>query len=289
MDRKKSLLGKAGLLLAALFWGIGYLINKLSVQSAAPTVILWYKFAIATVCLGAIRARHLKTCSTKFLLVGALLGALLYLASLAQTEANHDTTAGKVAFITTTYIVWVPVMQWLFWRKKLRANQIAGVGVALVGLALLSVDKLSEINRGDLLVLAASLMHAGIILLTARFVVKEHPADLALMQYASGFVCASIALVADAQPAAALALSGALIWKVLYMGLFGVMGGFLLQSCCLKYVQPNQAAILMSTQSVIGMALSVAFGFEQLSGKLVVACALMVLAIVLTEHKANAA
>ena len=73
---------------------------------------------------------------------GIILGALLCVASLLQQEGiAQGASAGKAGFVTATYIVLVPILNLLIFRKKTNPLIWIGVAVALAGLYLLCIDK----------------------------------------------------------------------------------------------------------------------------------------------------
>ena len=80
-------------------------------------------------------------------------------------------------------------------------------------------------------------------------------------------------------------LDTGLILSLLYLGIFSTMIGFLLQNVGQKYLTPNTSSILLSFESVFGLAFSVIFLGDPLTAKLLLGCAMMFGAVIISEYK----
>ena len=110
----------------------------------------------------SLSPRHLVTSSL-------LIGIALFTGYAFQTAGLHLTTPAKAGFITGLSVVIVPVVAALWLRQAPEHNAWLGVGLAMVGLALLSLQNGLAIAPGDLLVFCCALAFAAHILLTGRF------------------------------------------------------------------------------------------------------------------------
>ena len=90
---------------------------------------------------------------------GILCGLTLFVACSTQQVGLVYTDAGKAGFITAMYIVLVPVCG-LALGKKPPLSAILAIGVAVVGLYLLSCAGVSAINVGDILMICCALAFA---------------------------------------------------------------------------------------------------------------------------------
>ena len=96
----------------------------------------------------------LKNTFTKELLLGGFIcGTALCLASNFQQLGIESSTVGKSAFITTLYIVLVPLLG-LFFKKKLPIQIWCGVLLAMIGLYLLCMkNEAFVLGLGDIYLL----------------------------------------------------------------------------------------------------------------------------------------
>ena len=109
-NRKTRILASIGLLGAAMIWGFSFVIVKNSLDIVPTIYMLAFRFTIATIALAAIFWKKLKGLNKKIVSEGFILGALLFISYLLQTEGCKYTTAGKNAFLTTVYIIVVPFL-----------------------------------------------------------------------------------------------------------------------------------------------------------------------------------
>ena len=89
-----------------------------------------------------------------------ILGAFLCLSYQFQTYGLKHTTASKNAFITTLYVIIVPFLYWIVSKKRPTGRNIAAAFLAVIDLALLSLQGDLSINYGDFLTLVCGLMFA---------------------------------------------------------------------------------------------------------------------------------
>src|SRR4030042_4568343 len=89
-----------------------------------------------------------------------LAGSLLFGAAGLQQAGLGTTTAGNAGFITTLYVVLVPVILVVFWREKIYWLSWLGAGIAIIGSLLLSTGGSFHMAYGDALELAGALLWA---------------------------------------------------------------------------------------------------------------------------------
>ena len=118
---------------------------------------------------------------------GIFLGVLLAAGFALQTAGLERTTVSSTGFITGLYVVLTPLLALVLFRHRIPAATWAGVGLAVVGLALLSgIDAGSA--TGDLLVLAGSFAAALQILVVERYATRYDAVALTLVEMATSFV-----------------------------------------------------------------------------------------------------
>jgi len=77
-----------------------------------------FRFTIAAFCLSVIFIRRLLKCNLKTFIHGIIIGLTLFFAYAFQTIGCKYTTAGKNAFLTTTYVILVPFVNWILYKKR---------------------------------------------------------------------------------------------------------------------------------------------------------------------------
>lgn len=165
------------LLFAGALWGFGFVATTWSLQSFTAAELLCYRFLLAVVggeIVFTIMNRGWKKPHPldfkNSLGAGFFLGGLL----LLQTIGLNFTTATNSGFITTLYVIWVPVIGHLFMKQRSDYRLYLFVMLALIGTGMLVGIRPEEINKGDLWTLSCSFMAAMHIIYIGKVSHKIH-------------------------------------------------------------------------------------------------------------------
>lgn len=154
----RRVLGEGALLYAAAIWGSTFFIVKGALDHVDPVVLCGYRFILAGLLLGAwLLWRRVNLLSR--LRHGLILGGILGVLYIAQTIGLGITTASNSGFITGLFIIFVPLVNWLWYRKLPLKRHLTAVGLALIGLWLLT-GGVRGINTGDVITLIAAVTYA---------------------------------------------------------------------------------------------------------------------------------
>ncbi len=222
---------------------------------------------------------------------GIILGALLCVASLLQQEGiAQGASAGKAGFVTATYIVLVPILNLLIFRKKTNPLIWIGVAVALAGLYLLCIDKESlSLQLSDLLLILCALGYSFQILAIDRFSPRFDALKLSAIQFLSCGVLASIVMVfTDIRPVGLAAWGAAFTSRnawipLLYAAILSSAVGYTLQIIAQKGLNPTVASLLMSLESVFAALAGWFILRQSLTPRELLGCALVFAAVLLAQ------
>ena len=288
MDEKaKGVVAGSGLLLASFIWGFAFVVVKNALDIIPPLYMLAMRFSIAGVVLGAVFWKKLRGLSRTQLKQGVILGVFLFLAYSTQTIGCQYTTAGKNAFLTTLYVVLVPLFQWAVFRKWPGARCLVAAALAFFGIGLLSLNGDMSMNFGDVLTLICGVFYAVHIMFIDQFTKKGDPVQLTILQL---LVVAAISWVMapifNGTPPAGIFTKDGII-AMAYLGLLSTMVGFTLQNIGQKYTPPAAAALLLSFESVFGALFSAIFLKEHMTSRMLWGCACLFAAVVLSQVKVS--
>ena len=268
------------LLAASFFWGTTFVAQILGMDGLGPYTYAAARFALGVLFIGALwflyrdkraEQRRAGTFRSGFR-AGIPVGLAMFVGVTLQQVALLYTTAGKTAFITTVYIVLVPLAAVLL-GQRVRAVQWGGAVLAFAGVYFLSAHGEITINTGDLLVLICSFFWMAQILLIDRYARAVDAIELCFMQM---IVCTigSAVLGAIYESFAWIDIWGAAV-PILYAGLFSCGVAYTCQILGQAYVEPTQAAILMSTEAIFAAAAGWLILGETMSGVQLLGCALL--------------
>ena len=274
----RKYIGEIGLIITAIIWGSGFVASAVSLEHYTPYQILAGRFLIGTLILCMVFHKKLRHIKKSTLLKGTVLGLFLYVAFALQTVGLQYTTPSKNAFLTAVNVVIVPFIGFLLYKRKIDLFELGGAVLALVGVAVISLQLSSEINIGDLLTLCCAVGFAFHIFYTAKFVKDEDAVLLTIIQMVTAAVIGWIVVGFKGETSLTLETEGLL--PLLYLGIFSTTIAYLLQTVAQKFITETKAAIILSTESLWGMIFSVILLSEILTLKMGIGAVLIIQCVV---------
>ena len=280
--------GTLMLLGAAFFWGTTFVAQLSGMDGLGPFSYAASRYLLGTLSLVALliftrksraRERRQKNYRHGFL-IGLLIGFVLFVASSMQQVAMQYSTAGKAAFITCLYIVFVPLAA-KFLGKIIRRENWIGALLALVGLYLLAVNESFSIQIGDAILFVSAFFWTAQILLIDRFASKVDLIELSAAQIFMTTVLSFVAMFALENPSLD-AITNA--WfPIFYGGVMSAGVAFTLQNYGQRYAEPSVAAILMSFEAIFGALAGWLILNEVMSTREIFGCVLMLIGMLATQ------
>lgn len=277
----------ATLLLLAMTatWGSTFFLIKDLVAHVPSADFLVVRFAIAALAMCLVFRRQVAALPRSAVRSSVVLGGLYGTAQILQTIGLEHTSASVSGFVTGAYVVLTPVLGALLLRDRLPGAMWLAVGLAAVGLGVLSLRGFA-VGFGEGLTLAAALLYALHILGLGRWSTPAQATGMACVQAA---VISCVALVAALPGGITLPATGGQWASLLYMAL--VAGAFALwaQTWAQAHVPPTRAAIIMTTEPVFAAFFAVLFGGESLTTRMLLGGALVLAAMYLSELRGRSA
>lgn len=213
---------------------------------------------------------------------GFCCGTALALASnLQQMGMVAGASAGKTSFITTLYVVLVPICG-LFLKKRVPMSVWIGVMIAVAGLYCLCINEDFTIVFSDFLVLLCAFGYTLHILVIDHFVERHNGVELSCVQFFFAAIWSSIGMFVFENPQLGNILA---CWReILYVGIFSSGVAYTLQIIAQKASRnPTVVTILLSLESVFGVIAGAIFLHEKLSMREYIGCGLMLIAVLLAQ------
>ncbi|MEK5230460.1 DMT family transporter [Lysinibacillus sp. FSL K6-0232] len=279
----KTYIADGMLLITAIVWGSGFVVTAIALEYFTAYQLMAARFALATLILILLFGKRLKKASKSVIWKGAILGAILYTAFALQTVGLEYTTPSKNAFLTAVNVIIVPLIALAVYKRRIDGYEIIGAFMAIFGIGLLSLEGSLTINIGDLLSLACAVGFAFDIFYTNLFVKKEDPITLTIIQFISASIIGIIIVIGQGDIPTSIEKEGML--SIVYLAIFSTVIAYLCQNIAYKHTSATKGAIILSMESFFGMAFSVLFLHELLTGRMIAGAALILLAILLAEVK----
>ena len=215
-----------------------------------------------------------------------LAGSCMFIGASLQQIGLVSTTAGNAAFVTSLYVVIVPLIGVAFGRR-VGIRGILAAAIAVAGLYLITVGEGFVVAPGDRFELLGALFWAFHILIIGRFASDIDPVELSAGQFA---VCAFFSLIAALalEPAPFAGLVAAAV-PVLYGGLFSCGIAFTLQIFAQRTAPPAHASIILALEGLFGAIGGVLILGEAATLRLLLGGALMLGAAILSQIEPRSA
>jgi drug/metabolite transporter (DMT)-like permease len=259
-------------------WGSTFFLIKDLLTRLPVTDMLAVRFGIAALVVALVAGRRLKM-SAATLRRGVLLGLLYGVGQLLQTVGLAYTAASVSGFITGLYVVATPLLAAAFLRTRVSGVTWFAVGLATLGLGVLSLRGFA-LGYGELLTLASAVVYAVHILATGRLSEPDTAMSLTVVQLA---VITVVCTVAAAPDGLELPTSGSDWIVLLYLAVVAGAFTMFLQTWAQAHVEATRAAVIMSLEPVWAAGFAVALGGEAITVRMAIGGLAIVMAMYLVE------
>ncbi len=280
--------------ITAVVWGAGFLLSDTLLAngfSNVPLTLNALRFGSAAVILLAVFGRKIKL-NKQLCLYGGIGGLFLFFGFTLQLIALNYTTPASCGFFTAAYSLFVPLIMWVFFKKRPSWLTSLGIAAALAGLLILNVPaenvpKGENELLGNLLALGGSLFFALQIIWADR-ALKEKNADSIGMTVTQVAVCAALfvisALIFDTHKYSQLEINWNMCWWALaIVAVLGTAFAYFSQTFAQNHLSSTETSIIIACESPVGAVISVAVGADKFSWQLCVGGFFVVLAVFLVE------
>ncbi len=273
------------LVMVTVVWGSSFVIMKDLVGIVEPTWLLAIRFALAALALALLSLRHRKLFFERgHVLYGIIIGAPLFVGYLLQTIGLTDTTPGKNAFLTASYCVMIPFLNWAVLHRKPNRFHVVAAFMCLFGIGLISLNEGFSVSFGDAATLSCAFFYALQLIFMVKFGRDRNPAVLTIWQLVVISVGSALVALATGAPFD-FSMLGSDAWLALvYLAVVVTALAILFQNVGIANVEPATAGLLLSLESVFGVAFSIALGYEALTLRVLVGFLVVFAAIVVSEY-----
>lgn len=290
---KRQLNGSISILIATIIWGSTFVAQSVGMDYIGP-----FTFQAARCLLGALLLVPVIAIADRFVyagdgksflsrwlnkrlwVAGLCCGIPLFIAANLQQMGIVDTDAGKSAFLTAMYIVFVPIFG-IFRGQKPSKWIPVSVLLGVVGLYFLSCVGVTAIATGDLLLLGCAVAFAVQILCVDHFVSQVDPLRLNCINCLICAVLSGLVMAFTETPT----LDGirSSFGALAYAGFLSMGIAYSLQIIGQKDLPPAMASLLMSLESVFAVLSGWLVLNEQLTAWEGIGCVLVFAAVILSQ------
>lgn len=277
--KKKSIMSSIALGLIALLWGTSYAIIKNILSDIKPFTLMSLRFGISTIFLCVIFPTKLKSIRKKDMLHGSIIGIFLFLAFLNLVTGIFYTTASKQSFLVGAYVLIVPFLGWIIYKKPPNIYSVSGAVLAVFGIGLLTLNGSFYINKGDFISILCSLSFACHMIAIEYFNKDSDPIVSTIIQ----FLVTSILFIilTGIFESFTIHLSSNVLKSIAYLTIFTTVIPFVVQNIAQRYISSTSTALILTLESAFGGIFAIILLNEILSFQMLMGCVLIFTGIII--------
>ena len=246
-------LAVAALILTTMLWGFAFVAQKSAMDAMGPLTFSAVRYllgglAVLPLAIWEWRRNRTSIAPRDWLVIAGIALAFFFGVWLQQAGLTM-TTVTNGGFLTSLYVLFVPLLALALFRHKPHPVVWIGMPMALVGIYLLNGGRLDGLNLGDLMVIGSAVAWAVQVLLIGT-VSRRTGLPITISVICFGTTAALSAAGAVGFEAPNLAAVGDGWIEILYTGLLSTAVAFTLQAVGQQYVPPANAAIILSAEGL---------------------------------------
>ncbi len=284
------------MLAAALIWGTSFVAQSSGLDKIGNFTFLSFRSYLAVAALlpvslvfykngkkngPGLHGEYEKFFSKKLIVVGIFCGIALFGGTAFQQAGIHLAGVGKSGFLTTFYMLIVPIIGLIVFKKKVSLIRWICVGIALVGMFFLCTEDKNSNPLGYVFLILCAFCFSVQITIVDRYVNEVDGVRLSLVQFMVCSVVSTVVMLFTETVDANMLLG---CWfEVFYAGVMSSGAAFTLQIISQKNLNPVVATLIMSLESVIAAISGAIFLGEEFAGKKLLGCCLVFTAVIISQ------
>ncbi len=300
MEKTKELLKKSTfksslmLFLAAFIWGTAFVAQSVGMDYLGPLSFNGARFLMGSLVLAPVICFNRRSAAKKHkenegkrpgslkttIIGGVCCGLALCAAALLQQIGMLYTTVGKAGFITTLYIILVPIFG-IFLKKRIPGKVWGGAAIAAFGMYLLCMSESLSLGRGDALVFLCAILFSVHILVIDHFSPRVDGVELSCIQFLTAGIIGSILAFLFEKPDIGDFVNG--IVPLAYAGILSSGVAYTLQVVGQRDTDPTVASLILSLESVVSVLAGWVVLRQALTGRELAGCGLVFCAVILVQ------
>ena len=242
-------------------------------------MFMGWRFVVAVIAMMLMRPMALRMTAKTFR-QGFFIGIALFTGYVTQTYGLYYTSASVSGFITGMFVVLTPIAAGLVYKLRIHWSGWAGVALATVGLAFISLKGWS-FGTGEAWTLLGAACFSFQIMWLSRWATPETSYSIAIVQVATtmmlffggGLMTDGLVLPPSRD-----------VWlSIVFLAVFASAIAFFIQTWSQSHMDPTRAAVILSFEPVFAGVFGVLLAGDIITPRILFGAALILAAIYLVE------
>ena len=248
-------------LLLAIIRGSSYIFIKNIIDTQSPFEIIFFRFFLTGIILLIFYIKEFKSLNYYDLIFGLLAGIFLFSAFAFQTYGLKYTTVSKQSFLTSLYIVIIPLLDFIFFKNfefSLNFGDILTILCALgFALNILLFSKIKKFNINVINITIIQMLAIGVLAFIFQIIFEKK-----VINFSMNF-------------------------SLIYLILICTMLNFTIQNISQKYVPAHIMGLILSLEAIFGTVFAIIFLKETISQNFIIGTFLIAIAVILIQYFEN--
>jgi drug/metabolite transporter (DMT)-like permease len=277
------------LLFVSIIWGSAFVAQRVAGQMGSVYLFNGARYLLAAIVVLPFAVRTGWAANPSFRIPREqytwmlVAGFVLFLGSAFQQLGLLNTTAGNAGFITSLYVVLVPVVLFIVWREKSHWISFLAVVLAGAGAFFLSTGGRFEVRTGDIVELFGALFWTFHVIVLGKYASRFEALSFSVGQL---IVCGLLNLAIGVYAEKSMPMSWPLLSAIIYTAFLSLGLCYTLQIWAQKHTPPTDAALILSLESVFAVFSGWLMLDEKLAGIQIFGCSLIFVAVLLSQFEA---
>lgn len=270
------------LIIVTLLAAVSWMFSKEALSVMPPLLFIGSRFLLAGIFIALFSQRSLSGLSAQQLMTSAKVGILFGMSMcLWIFGLYYSTSLGEGAFITSIASILVAPISYLIFKDKIERSNWIALPIALIGLAMLSLENGFKPEASQMFFFAAALLLSMTFILNGR---------AAASMSASALTSISLSFVGVMGIATSFFLeqwpqqtTSSMVQWLLLSAIIGTSARFLLQTYAQGLTTPSHAAVIMILEPVWTALIAAAWFSERMSTTQSLGCSLIFMALLINR------
>src|SRR5688500_9848720 len=277
------------LLFVSIIWGSAFVAQRVAGQMGSVYLFNGARYLLAAIVVLPFAVRTGWAANPSFRIPREqytwmlVAGFVLFLGSAFQQLGLLNTTAGNAGFITSLYVVLVPVVLFIVWREKSHWISFLAVVLAGAGAFFLSTGGRFEVRTGDIVELFGALFWTFHVIVLGKYASRFEALSFSVGQL---IVCGLLNLAIGVYAEKSMPMSWPLLSAIIYTAFLSLGLCYTLQIWAQKHTPPTDAALILSLESVFAVFSGWLMLDEKLAGIQIFGCSLIFVAVLHSQFEA---
>ena len=276
------------LFIVTIIWGSAFSFQGMASEYISSYTFNFLRFTIASIVLIPIalygyyhdKKRGIRLNWKKLIIGSVLSGALVCACSILQQFGIQISTVGKAGFITSQYILIIPILC-LFLKRKYSINVYLSCVISLVGVYFLCAKGSFNFELGDIYFFLTAFGFAIQILIIEYFANNVNPLCLSLGQVlVAALISVGPCFIVDQPSFESIKLA---LPSVLYVAVLSTGVGYTGQIVAQKNINPTIASLIMSLESVFSVLFGALLLQQYLTTNEIIGCSIIFFSLIFSQ------